>query len=350
MSDYPTYNQLRAGTEFRPHESAALNNSAGGELQQSDLTAGMPGVFELHHMLTVSEWNTLNSHYATNEINNFNFVWQLPDTSRTVSVYYLGPPERMPRRPHSSDPDLIHAVVYLVKDRYRVSATDFNGATNLQSDTGIIQFSDGKAFTFCCAFKADDITPPLFESLLRAANDTILFRRQTDGRIRVFGRNTSAVNTLDWYSITGANGLVVSGWNSLLVSAHMGNGTRHMILNGREVGDTPVTFVDDNLDLTRIYGLGSNVAGTNGFLNGALCHVAMWDEYIDCSTRAVQNAFFDSKGRPVEWPDGGLRINGVRPAIWAPDGDARTNKGSGPDFVLDAGTLSAAADSPTDTD
>lgn len=105
---YPTHNQLRS-SRFVSEPGQIVDVSQAGEASARNPFRGNdPGVFELHHRLSTTNKEALETDYDNQRESTFSMTWQ--ETGETFTVFYLQKPQAV-----QEGPDLWFVVSLLAK-------------------------------------------------------------------------------------------------------------------------------------------------------------------------------------------------------------------------------------------
>lgn len=226
-----------------------------------------------------------------------------------------------------------------------VTAPSFYDGTNDFQLRGadLTGIADGKAGTISCWLNfsgGDGVSANLFAS--QATNQFIVVK-STGGALQISGKNTSSTTILLINTVTGFNS--TSGWVHFLASWDLNAGAGQIYVNDTSNLSNVQTLTNDTIDYTHTnWALGANVAGANK-ITACLAEFLFHTTYIDLSIIANRRKFISQFGRPVYLGANGSVPLGVQPLVYAPNGDASTNKGSGGNFTT-TGALTACASAP----
>lgn len=226
-------------------------------------------------------------------------------------------------------------------------ATDFDGSAdyyNRASD--LAGNADGKVGIFSLWTRIDGANGSV---IVWAQNTSyrIYLSRTSDNKIRIFARNGSDVAVLDHHSTSTYT--ASSDWLHILSAWDVSNSESYIYVDDVSVGDTPVTLNDDTIDYTRpSWGIAAINSGSNLF-NGAISEFYFALEYLDISVEANRRKFISAAGHPVPLGADGSTPTGNQPIIYARDGDASNNLGSGGNFTAQGSPTSTPGPNVEDT-
>lgn len=227
--------------------------------------------------------------------------------------------------------------------------SDYDGTNDNQlRGADLTGNADGKQGTFSAWIKKNGNDGATNALLFNTAsvNQGIAIRVNTNNNLSIVAAN--AANTIILSFTVGAAGALLSStvWHHLLASWNLAvPGAIHGYIDDVNVAGALTTFTDDTIDYTKAnFAIGSTTAAASR-LNADLCELFFHNTYIDLSIIANRRKFRDQYGRPVYLGADGSRPLGVQPLIYAPNGDASTNLGSGGNFTT-TGALTACATTP----
>lgn len=139
-----------------------------------------------------------------------------------------------------------------------------------------------------------------------------------------------------------ANNPIDGTWHHVLASGTTGGAGPLIYVDDTE--NTPVVTndVDDDIDFTVAdWSIAADTGGASSF-RGSISELYFTNEFLDISVEANRRKFIDASGNPATLGGDGSNPTGTAPLIYAPDGNAVNNLGSGGDFTL-TGTVERIA-------
>ncbi len=203
--------------------------------------------------------------------------------------------------------------------------------------------SNGKQFTFVCAYKPDAIGSGGSKYLLYLA-DGVTIDSYNFNQIAVSGYDSSGVRRLHIGATNNTN-IRAGEWTYILMSFDMSDTTkRHYYYWDDSENDwvenlSVYMYTDSTLDFT-------NATTRIGQGSMSLGHVWFNTEYVDFSQESNRNKFFDQLRYPKDLASDGSTPTGNQPLIYMKFDDASDlgkNSGSGGDFTVN-GTVNAGPD------
>lgn len=238
-------------------------------------------------------------------------------------------------------------------NEYVATASDYDG-TNDYAKRGadLTGIADGKAGTLSLWLKftsgSDATTPKIFSfNNNGATSEHFVLQRLAGpgGQMDLVGYN--AAGTIILRLTTSTAHLAAAGWFHFLASWDLAATTSALYINDVVASYLIHTNTNDTLDYTN----GNTIVGAR--VDGALKTTACYSEilfhttYIDLSVTANRRKFISAAKKPVDLGVDGSTPLGVQPLLYAPNGNASTNAGSGGNFTV-TGTLTACSTSPSD--
>ena len=229
-------------------------------------------------------------------------------------------------------------------NQYNCAASEFDGSADYLSRSSIAGISDGKEFTFSCAFRGDALDNKPFISIEGGGNQYFFIRVSNGGSYKYL--TMGAYNTSTTY-ILHYNATDIKMYNgvnySLQISIDMTDEAKSKVVVNGEVKTLSAftAFSNENIDFTHSnYGIGA-VPFPNHYFNGSIGELYFDDSYTDLST---DNPFWDAdanRPKPVRQV---ISETGTTPLIALPirGYDAGNNLGGGGDFAVNSGPYTGA--------
>lgn len=232
---------------------------------------------------------------------------------------------------------------------YVANGITFNGSTNLARTGATLGGTDGKTFTgnFWVRLNALGGTPVIFYQYTNIFTNYVSVSFTASNYLQVAAVNTSTV-----LNVTTTTAISDTNWHHIAFSFDMSDtAKRHIMIDGVASGLTVGTYSDATIDFNH----NNNYVGSANALyrlNGDLAD--FWLEtgvYMDLTNATNMAKFRDSYGRPANLGSSGQTPNAGAPDVFLSGTLAspwNTNKGTGAGFTVAAGSLSAAASSPSE--
>jgi hypothetical protein len=225
----------------------------------------------------------------------------------------------------------------------RTMATGSTATDRVQRTSTLTGASNGKQFTFVCAYKPDAIGSGGSKYLLYHG-DGVTIDAYNFNQIGMSGYDTSGGRQLHAYATNNTN-IRAGEWTYILMSFDMSDTSkRHFYYWDDSETDwvenlTVSTYSDSTLDFT-------NATTQIGQGDMTLGHVWFSTEYVDFSQESNRNKFFDQLRYPKDLASDGSTPTGNQPLIYMKFDDTSalgTNSGTGGNFTVN-GTVIAGAD------
>jgi len=229
------------------------------------------------------------------------------------------------------------------RQRYAASGSSFGGSTYALRGGNLTGVSDGKQFTFSAWFKPASGTDGQEMQIIDATGTSFFLRRDTSNRLDLIVRDTSAAIAIRMIT---SDTYTAGVWHHVMIAANTASNTCLFY-----VDDAVPSFSVDTqpsnqtLDFTPgEWAIGSRTATTSKW-EGCLAEVYWQDDFSNLALDRSRLEFILLNGRPAYLGQTGEKPTGTAAKIYAPNGDASDNKGTGGDFTL-TGTLSACDTRP----
>ena len=224
-------------------------------------------------------------------------------------------------------------------------ATDFDGTNDAYSrGAGLTGAADGKLGTVSAWFRIDGgIGADTFVLINTGATMRLLL--SAAAKMQVLAKQPTGGFVLN---ITSSLVLAASAtWHHVICSWDLGNTTACIYVDdGNAVLTIPTNANIDQTDTN--WHIGASAPGIPKW-NGALAELYFALEYLDLSVTANRRKFISAAGHPVPLGADGSTPTGTQPIIYARDGDASNNLGSGGDFTAVASPTSVPGPNVEDT-
>lgn len=210
-------------------------------------------------------------------------------------------------------------------------ATDYDGSADfLSRGADLTGAADGKKGIFSCWFRIDG-----------GDGSTRVFLGNTTNRLRVVFRNTNVVRAIGTDTVAStklrmdSDTALLAGttFHHVLCSWDLATTVSHAYLNDVEDQAAGAILLDANIEYTRPdWAIAALQDGTSLF-NGALSEFYFSLEFLDFSIEANRRKFISAAGKPVLLGSDGSGPTGTAAIIYAPDGNAVVNQGTGGNFT-----------------
>jgi hypothetical protein len=224
-------------------------------------------------------------------------------------------------------------------NEFWAESAEFNGTNQYLRKTGALTgATDGKVFSFACAFYMDSITDNNDMIMIGTGTGNLrLFVRYTNGgRIECFGFNSAGTTILRFDEGGSPMPLSLGAWHTILISIDLTNSSnRYMYVDDTLTTPTWDNYTNDNLEFstTDNTDIGQDSSNTN-FFDGKIGFLWFNTEYIDFSQESNRLKFFDAFGYPVDMGADGSLVTGTAPLIYMNEGfHLGTNLGTGGNFT-----------------
>jgi len=229
-------------------------------------------------------------------------------------------------------------------NQYNCAASEFDGSADYLSRSSIAGISDGKEFTFSCAFRGDALDNKPFISIEGGGNQYFFIRVSNGGSYKYLTMGAYNTSTTYILNYTATDIKMYNGVNySLQISIDMTDEAKSKVVVNGEVKTLSAfaIFSNQNIDFTHSnYGIGA-VPLPNYHFNGSIGELYFDDSYTNLST---DNPFWDAdanRPKPVRQV---ISETGTTPLIALPlrGDDAGNNLGTGGDFTVNSGPYTGA--------
>ena len=231
-----------------------------------------------------------------------------------------------------------------------VDAAGFDGATYATRGAGLTGAADSKLLTLSFWLRSTALGTSrrlLFGSSAVGGSSSrgVFILIQTDETVQIGLRNAAATVIFQWqtFPVIWAS----EGYAHILISVDLENATRrHFYINNRPVGRLITTYTDDTVDFTIAdWGWGATPGGLLPLTGDSSEFWMAPGVYIDFSQITNRRKFITSSNEPADLGSDGSKPTGTAPLVYL--ADTVTNKGTGGDFAIIAGALTAPT-SPSD--
>ena len=226
------------------------------------------------------------------------------------------------------------------------TASNYDSTNDYQTRSAeLTGIADGKAGTVSGWFRlagGDGVAQVLMSNRTVTTTGPTIVRGSTNV-LAIRMSNSASVNVL--VHATTRTYLAGSGWHWFGFSWNLSAGLAIGYVDDIEA-PAATTLTDDTIDYTTgNWAIGALTNGNskfNGDLSGLLFHTS----FLDLSLLANRRKLITSNRRPATITGDASSVLGVQPLIWAPNGDASNNLGSGGNFTT-TGALTASSSSPS---
>ncbi len=211
--------------------------------------------------------------------------------------------------------------------------------TDFQKRGDLIGNADGKEYLVSFFLQLEGTETSAVQHIWSSDDERFRITRTASKHIQVSAKNAAGTVILDQDS-TGTTVEVDGTWHHILVSGDMAvAGSGKIVIDGVDV-TTETTFTDDTIDYTRIeYAIGGTVAGGDK-LTGSLSELYVnFAENLDLLIPGNVSKFRTPDNKPVILGTFGELPTGTPPIVYAPNGDASHNPGTGGNFTTTGALL-----------
>lgn len=228
---------------------------------------------------------------------------------------------------------------------WQIATWAFDGTSYLQKSTALDGISDGKSGTISCWFKSNTTGE---QKILNCANNSITLQVNSDGVVRVIGRNSAGTIILDMESLVSVGG--DGTWHHVVASWDLATTSGDLYLDSSDNLDiSSLVLTNDTIDYTQVdYTIGANSSGGDLF-TGELGQLWLDTVAVDLTDPAVLAKFIvDATGKPTDLEQDGSGPHGVSPIIFMHStvDDRLLNSGTGGDFDTEANTVTVGLTTP----
>lgn len=220
-------------------------------------------------------------------------------------------------------------------------SASFNGSNASLTKSSLTGVTDGKAFTFLCAFKANNIHSGVLFGIDTGSSVRFRIRfTSPNGDVDIQGFNSSGVEIL---RAADTSAVVANTWYFLMASVDLENPANRFcsVSSSLPTSDTftYTTYTNDNIDFT------SNEVSIGGlrsidFVNGDIGFLCFWDQHIDFSQEAIRLTYIDVFDFPNDLSfniEQGLIPTPVIYSRFEDNTNLGANTGTGGDFTVSGG-------------
>lgn len=187
------------------------------------------------------------------------------------------------------------------------------------------------------AFTVPEAAEPVKYNLVATATSTIRFFSYWNGRIFLYGYNSSGDIIVQCF--TNPDGSLLGRWYHVLASWDTSTSTVHFYINGSTaLVNTAAVLADDTIDFSNITEWECDID------NGRLAELYFTTEYLDLSVESNRRKFLTADNSPANLGYNGSIPTGTSPILYLsqrvglPNTDFVSNKGSGGNFTISSGS------------
>ncbi len=173
----------------------------------------------------------------------------------------------------------------------------------------------------------------VIQTFVRNAVSNLIITKGSINQIVVVANNVSSVQILRIES--GASQVIIADGNyhHILCSVDLGTPSSARLFIDDVESSNITTFTDDTIDFTAGEHAIGATTGTGNKMNASLSE--LYVNFGESLALVLDNRrkFITGGGKPVDLGSDGRLPTGTSPIIYAPDGDASNNKGTGGDFT-----------------